>query len=111
MEHVMKINTLQFNKCKLAVVCASALSLNSYSAIGEENVEETKGSIETISVVGHKLTELSSNNNGGALGNKTLLETPFSVDVISLEDIEIRQVNTLDSLFSREASVSVDGSA
>ncbi|HBF45763.1 MAG TPA: TonB-dependent siderophore receptor, partial [Shewanella frigidimarina] len=70
-----------------------------------------KGSIETISVVGHKLTELSSNNNGGALGNKTLLETPFSVDVISLEDIEIRQVNTLDSLFSREASVSVDGSA
>jgi iron complex outermembrane receptor protein len=111
MEHVMKINLLQFNKCKLAVVCAYALSLNSYSTFAEENAEVDKSNIESISVVGHKLTELSSNNNGGALGNKTLLETPFSVDVISLEDMEIRQVNTLDSLFSREASVSVDGSA
>ncbi|MGX9462454.1 TonB-dependent siderophore receptor [Shewanella sp. A14] len=107
----MKINTLQFNKCKLAVLCASALSFNSFSTLAAENVDAEKSNIEKISVVGHKLTELSSENNGGALGNKTVLETPFSVDVISLEDMEIRQVNTLDSLFSREASVSVDGSA
>lgn len=102
-----KIN-LQFKKTKLAVICTAVLTLNNYAVLAAEDVEK---SMEVISVVGHKLTELSESNNGGALGNRSLLETPFSVDVISLEDIEIRQVNTLDSLFSREASVSVDGSA
>ncbi|GAC17864.1 TonB-dependent siderophore receptor [Paraglaciecola arctica] len=100
--------TLQFKKSKLAVVCATALSVNNYSVLAAEDVEK---SMEVISVVGHKLTELSEENNGGALGKRSVLETPFSVDVISLEDMQIRQVNTLDSLFSREASVSVDGSA
>lgn len=104
----MKTNSLQFKKSKIAVVCATVLSVNSYSAIAADELDKK---IEVISVVGHKLTELSEENNGGALGNRSLLETPFSVDVISLEDLEIRQVNTLDSLFSREASVSVDGSA
>ncbi|GGP56319.1 TonB-dependent siderophore receptor [Shewanella saliphila] len=107
----MKNNSLHFSKNKLAALCACALSLNSYAETAEDDVEQHNNDIESISVVGHKLTELSAGNNGGALGNKTLLETPFSVDVISLEDMEIRQVNTLDSLFSREASVSVDGSA
>ncbi|MDO6488742.1 TonB-dependent siderophore receptor [Colwellia sp. 6_MG-2023] len=102
----MKTNNLRLNK--VAVACAAVLSVNCSSVLASE---ETEKKIEVINVVGHKLTELSEENNGGALGNRSLLDTPFSVDVISLQDMEIRQVNTLDSLFSREASVSVDGSA
>lgn len=105
--NLMNNSILTSKKKKLAMLCA-AVSVSSCSVWGAEDVDKD---IEIISVVGHKLTELSESNNGGALGNRTILDTPFSVDVISLEDMEIRQVNTLDNLFSREASVSVDGSA
>ncbi|MFC3052137.1 TonB-dependent siderophore receptor [Kordiimonas pumila] len=92
----------------LFVATAAVLSSYNYAVMAEEAEETT---LETISIVAHKLTELEVANNSGALGNRSVMDTPFSVDVISLEDMEIRQVNTLDSLFSREASVSVDGSA
>ncbi|MFC7050447.1 TonB-dependent siderophore receptor [Emcibacter nanhaiensis] len=98
----------------LAASCAvAALTVGSHSASAAETSyqDDDDRAIETINVVAHKLTELETENNGGALGKRPVLETPFSVDLISLEDMEIRQVNTLDSLFSREASVSIDGSA
>lgn len=102
------LNTL-FNKRKIVIACCAAMTGLSHSvASANTEIEE---SIEVISVVGHKLTELEQQNDGGALGKRSIQDTPFSVDVISLEDMEIRQVNTLNSLFSREASVSVDGSA
>lgn len=109
----MKNNYLPFKKNKLFTICAAVLSINSYSVYANEasTNTESEDNVKVITIVGHKLTELSEENNGGALGSRSVLETPFSVDVISLEDIEIRQVNTLSSLFSREASVSVDGSA
>ncbi|WP_239024003.1 TonB-dependent siderophore receptor [Paraglaciecola marina] len=107
----MKSMGIQFNKSYLAAACSTALMINSISAVAADEPKNAEKGIEVISVVGHKINELSIENNGGALGNRSILDTPFSVDVISLEDMEIRQVNTLDSLFSREASVSVDGSA
>jgi iron complex outermembrane receptor protein len=111
MEHSMNTNRVGFNKSQLAMACGSALMLTSFLSVAADDVAEDEKNVEVISVVGHKINELTTENNGGALGNRSVLDTPFSVDVISLEDMEIRQVNTLDSLFSREASVSVDGSA
>ncbi|MGO3644827.1 MAG: TonB-dependent siderophore receptor [Pseudoalteromonas sp.] len=102
-------------KNKLSIIITAILIMNSHSVLGQEKTSKSEKKDEkmpeTITIVGHKITELYEQNDGGALGNRTVLDTPFSVDMISLEDIEIRQVNTLDSLFSREASVSVDGSA
>ncbi|MBQ4833157.1 TonB-dependent siderophore receptor [Pseudoalteromonas sp. MMG010] len=100
-------------KSKLSIAIASLLTLNSFNAVGQESnaANNDAAESEVITIVGHKITELHEQNNSGALGSRSVLDTPFSVDMISLEDIEIRQVNTLDSLFSREASVSVDGSA
>ena len=98
----------------LAATCAlSALTIGSQSALAAETSyqDDDDRVIENINVVAHKITELTAENNGGALGKRPVMETPFSVDLISLADMEIRQVNTLDSLFSREASVSIDGSA
>ncbi|MBW8190626.1 TonB-dependent siderophore receptor [Neiella marina] len=100
------MNTLKFPKSKLALACLTALVGVSPNALADD-----EASPETVTIVGHKLTELGEQNNAGALGMTTVLETPFSVDVISLQDMELRQVNTLDSLFSREASVSTDASA
>ncbi|VUD40403.1 Ferrichrome receptor FcuA [Thalassocella blandensis] len=91
----------------LGLTAFTFLSFASVTSADEVNTSR----LETVNVVGHKLTELNAENNAGALGNRSVMDTPFSVDVISLEDMEIRQVNTLDSLLSREASVSVDGSA
>lgn len=108
----MNNSRLGFKKSQLTLACSAALILTSVSSFAADEItKDDEKSIEVISIVGHKINELSTENNGGALGNRSVLDTPFSVDVISLEDMEIRQVNTLDSLFSREASVSVDGSA
>ena len=98
-----------FNKRKLVLACCAAMTGLGHSVAFADAASAED--VEVISVVGHKLTEFEQQNDGGALGKRSIQETPFSVDVISLEDMEIRQVNTLSSLFSREASVSVDGSA
>ena len=100
-----------FKKNKISLLLCAALSINTFEVLAEDKTDVVADDMgEVITIVGHKITELNEENNGGALGNRSVLETPFSVDVISLEDMELRQVNTLSSLFSREASVSVDGS-
>ena len=106
----MKTTPPLFNKQKLVLACCAALSATGHSTVFAQE-ETSEKELEVISVVGHKITEFEQQNDGGALGKRAIKDTPFSVDVISLEDMEIRQVNTLNSLFSREASVSVDGSA
>lgn len=66
-------------------------------------------SIEKITVTGSKLSALKTETNSGALGSLSVLNTPFSVATVTAEDIEKRQVNSLDTLFSRDASVTSNG--
>ncbi len=44
--------------------------------------------------------------SSGALGNKTLLDTPFSVTVIDADDISMRQATTIAQIFANDPSVS-----
>lgn len=48
--------------------------------------------------------ELETETNSGALGNMSVLDTPFSVTVVSADDINDRQVSSLGDLFARDAS-------
>lgn len=45
----------------------------------------------------------------GALGSAAVLDTPFSIQVISAENLQDRQANSLESVFARDASVTALG--
>lgn len=47
--------------------------------------------------------------DGGALGSRTLLDTPFSVVAVDAEQLETRQVNALGHAFAGDASVNAVG--
>ncbi|HCN70581.1 MAG TPA: hypothetical protein DIS96_02235, partial [Pusillimonas sp.] len=53
---------------------------------------------------------LNESVDGGALGSKTQLETPFSTTVVTGEELERRQVTKLGDVFTLDAAVS-DNSA
>lgn len=65
--------------------------------------------VETITIIGKAADAMHTPITSGALGNMAVLDTPFSVSTVSAEEIEQRQVNSLDSLFARDASVSANG--
>src|SRR5262245_16247152 len=58
--------------------------------------------IVNASRIGTSLEESASN---GALGAKTLLDTPFSITVIDADEIAKRQVNSVAQLFVNDPSV------
>jgi iron complex outermembrane receptor protein len=68
-------------------------------------------SIEAAAPEDDTLVHLQSIVNGGALGNRTQLETPFSTTVVTAQDIEDRQVNKLGDVFALDASVSDNSAA
>jgi len=57
------------------------------------------------------VTDTMSNNNlqqvvtGGALGDKSILDTPFSISVVDSEDIAKRQAFTIGQIFANDPSV------
>ncbi|WDF71344.1 TonB-dependent siderophore receptor [Novosphingobium sp. KACC 22771] len=60
----------------------------------------------TIIVTGLKPDEGQSQvSQGGALGAKTLLDTPYSISVIDAEDITRRQANSIGQIFANDPSV------
>lgn len=68
-------------------------------------------SIEATAVDDDTLVHLQTPVNGGALGARTQLETPFSTTVVTAQDIEDRQVNKLGDVFALDASVSDNSAA
>ncbi|EKE68917.1 TonB-dependent siderophore receptor [Gallaecimonas xiamenensis] len=66
---------------------------------------------ETITVIGRQIQALDSSVDNGVLGSASILDTPFSVVSISEEELQAHQVSNLETLFSRDASVSVLGGA
>lgn len=67
--------------------------------------------IETVTVWGQRETGLSADAATGALGARPILDTPFSISVLSSEEIAQHQISSLENLFGHEASVSVQGGA
>ncbi|CAB3842315.1 Ferric-anguibactin receptor FatA [Achromobacter insuavis] len=61
--------------------------------------------------VDDSLVHLDRPVNGGALGSRTQLETPFSTTVVTAADMEARQVAKLGDVFALDASVSDNSSA
>ncbi|MGE4369263.1 MAG: TonB-dependent siderophore receptor [Burkholderiaceae bacterium] len=56
------------------------------------------------------LQHLEADVDGGALGNRTQLETPFSTTVVTSEDMDRRQVGKLGDVFALDASVTDNSS-
>ncbi|HSV59679.1 MAG TPA: TonB-dependent receptor, partial [Variovorax sp.] len=54
---------------------------------------------------------LGAKASGGALGNRTQLDTPFSTTVVTQEELEERQVNKLGDVFALDASVTDNSGA
>lgn len=96
----------------LTLLVGSMALVIPFTSIAADDVpqqEQNNADIETITILGKKASDLRIPADNGALGRLSILNTPFSVSSISSEDIERRQVNSLDSLFSRDASVSANG--
>lgn len=51
-------------------------------------------------------TPLNQQAESGALGSKTILDTPFSITVVDADEIERRQVNSVAQLFINDPSIS-----
>jgi iron complex outermembrane receptor protein len=65
----------------------------------------------TGSLAADTVQNLKAPVNGGALGSRSVLETPFSSTVVTSADIAERQINKLGDLFATDASVSDNSAA
>lgn len=84
----------------MALLATPALADNAADA-------ETAAEVQTVVVTGKKVEKgLNEEASNGALGDKKLLDTPFSVTVIDAEDISKRQANSVAQLFVNDPSVS-----
>ncbi len=69
----------------------------------------------TVTVTGAALdpgiVNVNAPVNSGALGQRTVLETPFSSTVVTAQELSERQVNKLGDVFALDASVTDTGAA
>jgi len=64
------------------------------------------GSLPAVTVIGNdEATGLQRAAAGGALGSRSVLDTPFSISVVGREDIQERQVTNLEQAFRFDPSV------
>jgi len=63
------------------------------------------GHLQTVKVTANSDAPLQTTVHNGALGNGKVLDTPLSLTVVNQEEIQDRQVNSIQSLFYRDASV------
>lgn len=102
-----------FRPCLVAA--GIALSMSAMAANADDSVaeaEDRSGKSKVTELDGLKVTgrRVVENKSGGALGNRSELDTPFSVVTVTGEDIEERQASTLAAVFAKDASVSDAGS-
>ncbi|WP_115719333.1 TonB-dependent siderophore receptor [Gallaecimonas mangrovi] len=84
------------------------LALANPALADDRDSKDEKGT-EKITVLGRQLHELDTTVDNGVLGQGSILNTPFSVTSVSEQELKERQVNDLDTLFARDASVSILG--
>lgn len=98
------------NRLMLSAALA-ALSLTvAAPAVAEEDAvaaeaAQSQTPVSEIVVTGARLQGLEEVVDGGPLGGKAILDTPFSVTVVDSEEIELRQPQTIAQLFVNDPSV------
>jgi len=75
----------------------------------------TQATLPAVSVTGTamdtSIVNVDAPVNSGALGQRSVLETPFSSTVVSAQDLSERQVNKLGDVFALDASVTDNSSS
>jgi iron complex outermembrane receptor protein len=79
-------------------------------ALPMAQAQERAAGSETVIVTGKRMG-LEQTVSNGALGQKSLLDTPFSVTVIDAEDIYRRQADSIAQIFINDPSVSSSSTA
>ncbi len=76
------------------------------------NAQTTPSSdtVQQIEVTGTAIKRLATSVVSGALGTRSELETPFSLRVVSIEEIQSRQAQSIDEVLKLDASVRQAGS-
>lgn len=89
------------------LLLVSATGSSAYAAETESPEEETATDAkQTILVNGHLSDEDQARaTSNGAMGTKTLLDTPYSLTLVDQEDITRRQVTSIGQVFQNDPSV------
>ncbi|MFT4198551.1 MAG: TonB-dependent siderophore receptor [Pseudoxanthomonas sp.] len=104
-----------------ALALATALVLTSPSQASTSDEDTSSTSADDATSNKEKVTELdrlqvisqrvNKNNSGGTLGDRSVLDTPFSITTVDAEEIQMRQADNIGTLFLADASVGSSGSA
>ena len=66
--------------------------------------------VQQVEVTGTAIKRLARSAGGGALGSRSELETPFSLRVVPIVEIQSRQAQSIDEVLKLDASVRQAGS-
>ncbi|SEL49249.1 iron complex outermembrane recepter protein [Pseudoxanthomonas sp. GM95] len=81
----------------------AAAILTSFHAYADD--AETDGKKKATELDGVTVTGVAIENGTGALGDRSVHDTPYAISVVGKEDIEKRQVNSLGDVFFNDPSV------
>ncbi|WP_171020337.1 TonB-dependent receptor [Cupriavidus sp. 2SB] len=91
----------------IAHAAAATLAVTSLPAVAQSSSGETE--LPTVKVTAQTESAYRERDaSTGALGNKTLLDTPFSIDVVPQELIQNRQAITIGDVFRADPSVTTN---
>lgn len=86
-------------------VCAAALCWG-HSALAEEAKEaEAPNTVSGLVVTAQAGDSLQEVTESGALGARSVLDTPYSITVVTAEDIEKRQATSIGQVFMNDPAV------
>ncbi|HEY9130453.1 MAG TPA: TonB-dependent receptor [Dyella sp.] len=91
----------------VALACALGSAVAHADDAAEAPQQRNATSLEGIQVDANAIDAYRTDNaSAGALGNRALLDTPFSIDVVTDELIKNRQANNINDVFKGDASTS-----
>jgi iron complex outermembrane recepter protein len=106
--------TRHLTKAMHALTLGSILATGAYAqeaAVTPKNSDENVKKLKTVVVTADtespssQLEYLNKENDSGALGNKTVLDTPFSITVVDSDEIIERGAKSLGQIFVNDASI------
>jgi iron complex outermembrane receptor protein len=96
------------------LLTAPAATASPESAVNAPDEDDPAGQSQsdTITITGERADQgQNAQSSSGALGNKSLLDTPYSITVVDAEDIVRRQPTTVGQIFINDPSISSPASA
>lgn len=97
---------MSLHRCLLASAAFSVFTLAATCAFAQSGPSaEPQNTVSELVVTGLKDQGLQAPVDGGALGTASVLDTPFSVTVISSEEISLRQPQTIGQVFINDPGV------